>query len=918
MSKLLFEYQNPTGRPRQKIKRQKLHSVDIKVVSPKQIRQWAEHSLPNGELVGEVTSWETVNYKTLKPEPNGLFCQKIFGPEIDYTCACGKNLLKVNQKMCPKCGVECTTSRTRRSRLGYIRLHQPVVNPMYGSGKQSHLEVFLETWSRSSIQTVESATSFCAFSPKFQVFTSFRDIFRLMEFVKLESKQVNPSSGLVDVRTLHSEIPKQLPPQESFCFKDYGFGQKQFQQAISDSSNFSAPKLFQKLNQKQTTSTFQDFKKNPFIADSGFQIINLSTQTLDIGLHLYGFCYHQNWKVLDSFQDILSYLWEYPDIKDNLISYYRFVAPVENFVAKNTPRYPDGFPIQTGGLVFQRQLAHLNLKQFHSRASVLYSITEKQVTNSAALHRYLYVQLFWKRLHQIIEKFHLDHGLEKYELIEDFPNLTMALKKMKGPFVKKLKKLLKKEIEPFKEKLKTDKTFVQLLQQLDAMKQTNFLSWKYSTDFVTQEIQPSWLILSYLPVLPPGLRPITPISGELFVADSNNLYRRILTRNTRFHEPKVVSVWDVALGGRWNRWCFCIKLLRDAIVNLLKTGTVERGKKLKSLIEGLKGKKGRFRQHLLGKRVDYSGRSVIVVDPSLKIHECGIPKQMALELFQPFLIRKLRERRIHKTAIGAKLALASPTQVIWEILGEIISSHPILLNRAPTLHRLGIQAFLPKMVDGKAILLHPLVCTAFNADFDGDQMAVHVPLTAAARSEAFSLLWSIHHILAPASGQPLLLPSQDMVLGCYYLTIDALSSALNHFKYIKNNGPSLTKTRFWNGYDSRFIATPEYYFLNFEKVLESYNRGILNTHDFVWIRWDETIQNFIGESQAKCYDLPLESSISGVGNSCHIFSDRCEFTKNRIPLSTYIRTTAGRIVFHDLLMSLNKDKLDTKNSFISS
>lgn len=898
MSKLVLENKTSVQLVYPKKKNQKIQSVEIKLVSPKQIRKWAEHSLPNGTLVGEVTSWETVNYKTLKPEPNGLFCQKIFGPEIDYTCACGKNLLKLNQKMCIKCGVECTTSRKRRSRLGYIRLHQPVVNPMYGSGKYSHLEIFLDTWSRSSIQAVESATSFCAFSPKFRIFLSFHDITGLVnnEFF---SKSLTKKSFLVSA--------EDLPKLENNIYPTVNKERKNEIQK----DTFCVPKLFEKQNKnyknKKTTDSVEKFR----LEGKSFDLLNSSTHTLDMGLHIYGFSYHQNWKVLDSFQDVLTYLWEYPDFKDHLISYYRFVSSVENFVTKNTPRYPDGFPIQTGGLVFQKQLSHLNLTQFHLRASILYNLTDKQIDISSGFHRYRHVKL-WKRIQQIIDKFHQDHDLQNNEFIDNFQTLTLALKKMKGDLAKKLIKLLKNEIEIFKDKIKINKKFLEMLEELDEMKQVNFLTWKYANDFVTQEMHPAWLVLSYLPVLPPGLRPITPIGGELFVADSNNLYRRVLTRNTRFHESKVVSIWDVALGGRWSRWCFCIKLLRDAIGNLLKIGTVERGKKLKSLIEGLKGKKGRFRQHLLGKRVDYSGRSVIVVDPSLKIHECGIPKQMALELFQPFLIQKLRERRIHKTAIGAKLALASPTQIVWEILSEIIGSHPILLNRAPTLHRLGIQAFLPKMVEGKAILLHPLVCTAFNADFDGDQMAVHIPLTAAARSEAFSLLWSVHHILAPASGQPLLLPSQDMVLGCYYLTIDALVNSSTFFKTHRQNfqkrNSLLFKTLTWNTQKFSPTSKSEYYFLNFEKVLDSYNRGFLQVHDFVWVRWTDTIQNFISETQAKVYDFPVESSITGVGTSCHVFSDRCEFTKNRIPLSTYIRTTIGRIIFHDLLISLNKEK----------
>jgi DNA-directed RNA polymerase beta' subunit len=294
---------------------------------------------------------------------------------------------------------------------------------------------------------------------------------------------------------------------------------------------------------------------------------------------------------------------------------------------------------------------------------------------------------------------------------------------------------------------------------------------QYFRDFHKNQMQPAWMVLNYLPVLPPGLRPITSIRGELVVSDINTLYRKLLTRNKRINVATRFGIFDTALSGSWASWCYNLRQLQEAIDMLLKTGSIEAGKTTKSLLESLKGKKGRFRQHLLGKRVDYSGRSVIVVGPNLKIHECGIPKQMAIELFQPFIIQKLRNKGIVFTTTAAKAIIAEQNPIIWDILKEIMKNHPVLLNRAPTLHRLGIQAFLPKLVEGKAILLHPLVCPAFNADFDGDQMAVHIPLSPTARAEALTLLWSRNHLLAPSSGQPLLLPTQDMVLGCYYLTV---------------------------------------------------------------------------------------------------------------------------------------------------
>jgi DNA-directed RNA polymerase subunit beta' len=285
-----------------------------------------------------------------------------------------------------------------------------------------------------------------------------------------------------------------------------------------------------------------------------------------------------------------------------------------------------------------------------------------------------------------------------------------------------------------------------------------------------QNNRPEWSIIQYLPVIPPELRPLVPLDGGRFASsDLNDLYRRVIIRNNRLKRLLEIKAPEVILRNEK-------RMLQEAVDSLFdnsrKSNAVkaEGGRALKSLSDILKGKQGRFRQNLLGKRVDYSGRSVIVVGPTLKLHECGIPKAMAAELFKPFVIRKLIERGIVKTVKSAKKLVDKKEPVIWEILENILKGHPVLLNRAPTLHRLSIQAFQPRLVEGKAIQLHPLVCGAFNADFDGDQMAVHVPLSQAAILEAQVLMLSSHNILNPQDGSPIALPSQDMVLGLYYLT----------------------------------------------------------------------------------------------------------------------------------------------------
>jgi len=285
-----------------------------------------------------------------------------------------------------------------------------------------------------------------------------------------------------------------------------------------------------------------------------------------------------------------------------------------------------------------------------------------------------------------------------------------------------------------------------------------------------RENRPEWMIVRVLQVIPPELRPLVPLDGGRFAtSDLNDLYRRVIIRNNRL--KRLVEIKAPVVIMRNEK-----RMLQEAVDSLFdnsrKSNAVktESNRPLKSLSDSLKGKQGRFRQNLLGKRVDYSGRSVIVVGPDLNLNECGIPKTMASELFKPFIIRRLLERGIVKTVKSAKKIVDRKDPIVWDILENIMKGHPVLLNRAPTLHRLGIQAFQPRLIEGKAIQLHPLVCTAFNADFDGDQMAVHVPLGNAAVLEAQLLMLASHNILNPANGAPITVPSQDMVLGLYYMT----------------------------------------------------------------------------------------------------------------------------------------------------
>ena len=330
-----------------------------------------------------------------------------------------------------------------------------------------------------------------------------------------------------------------------------------------------------------------------------------------------------------------------------------------------------------------------------------------------------------------------------------------------------IKELLKKvDVEALsqeiREKMKTEQSQQKKLKYAKRL--------RVAESFRKSGNKPQWMILDVLPVIPPELRPLVPLDGGRFAtSDLNDLYRRVINRNNRLKKLIELHAPDVIVRNEK-------RMLQEAVDALFdngRRGRVLRGannRPLKSLSDTLKGKQGRFRQNLLGKRVDYSGRSVIVVGPELKLHQAGLPKKMALELFKPFIYHRLEQRGHCTTIKQAKELVEQQDPVVWDILEEVIRDHPILLNRAPTLHRLGIQAFEPVLVEGKAIRIHPLVCTAFNADFDGDQMAVHIPLSPEAQIEASTLMLASNNILSPAHGAPIAVPSQDMVLGLYYLT----------------------------------------------------------------------------------------------------------------------------------------------------
>jgi DNA-directed RNA polymerase subunit beta' len=613
---------------------QRFDYVKIGIASPERIRQWGERTLPNGQLVGEVTKPETINYRTLKPEMDGLFCERIFGPAKDWECHCGKyKRVRHRGIVCERCGVEVTESRVRRHRMGFIKLAAPVTHVWYLKGIPSYLSIILDM--------------------------ALRDVEQIVYF-------------------------------NAYVVLDPGNAQN--------------------LSYKQLLT---------------------EDQWLEIEEQLYS--------------------------EDSELI---------------------GVEVGIGAEAIQRLLEEVDLE------------TEAE-------------------------------------------KLREEINDAKG---QKRAKLIKR------------------LRVID--------------NFIATGARPEWMILTYIPVIPPDLRPMVQLDGGRFAtSDLNDLYRRVINRNNRLARLQEILAPEIIVRNEK-------RMLQEAVDALIDNGRRGRtvvganNRPLKSLSDIIEGKQGRFRQNLLGKRVDYSGRSVIVVGPKLKIYQCGLPREMAIELFQPFVIHRLIQSGMVNNIKAAKKLIQRGDPSVYDVLKEVITGHPVLLNRAPTLHRLGIQAFEPILVEGRAIQLHPLVCPAFNADFDGDQMAVHVPLSLEAQSEARLLMLACHNILSPATGKPIIAPSQDMVLGCYYLTAD---------------NPKATK-----GQGRRFAGLND--------AIQAYEQGQLDLHAYVWVRYEGDVDTATPDDQV------LEVEELADGSVIKYYRQRLiRETASGEQLSQYIYTTVGRIIYNKIV-----------------
>jgi len=384
-------------------------------------------------------------------------------------------------------------------------------------------------------------------------------------------------------------------------------------------------------------------------------------------------------------------------------------------------------------------------------------------------------------------------------------------------------------------------------------------------NFIATGSKPEWMVMTVIPVIPPDLRPMVQLDGGRFAtSDLNDLYRRVINRNNRLARLQEILAPEIIVRNEK-------RMLQEAVDALIDNGRRGRtvvganNRPLKSLSDIIEGKQGRFRQNLLGKRVDYSGRSVIVVGPKLKIHQCGLPREMAIELFQPFVINRLIRSGMVNNIKAAKKLISRADPQVWDVLEEVIEGHPVMLNRAPTLHRLGIQAFEPILVEGRAIQLHPLVCPAFNADFDGDQMAVHVPLSLESQSEARLLMLASNNILSPATGQPIITPSQDMVLGAYYLTAENKNA-----------------TKGVGGY-----------YASLDDVVMAYEQQQVDLHAYVYVRYDGEVDQDVDDTNP----VEIQENEDGTRTLHYKFRRVRQDAAGNL-LSQYIYTTAGRVIYN--------------------
>ncbi len=675
-------------------------ALRISLASPETILSWSH---------GEVLKPETINYRRLRPEKDGLFCEAIFGPTKDWQCYCGKyKNIRFKGITCEKCGVEVTRSSVRRERMGHIGLAAPVAHVWYTRRVPSYLGLLLDVSRRNLDRVLYFA----------QYVVTYVDEDARKKALKRLDEEINRVEK-EEAEALNERIAK-TKAQRKKRVEDLEGKKRDLKGSYEEDVASQIEPVIQEgqrleasLREKQGSTIRAAIKlkaTDTLIADKGETIGNEHVTRVQEA-------------VKERLDEIESQLKEAHDTRlaelDQLVETVK--ADADHKVAELRDSIDEeGVSAREDMIKDRDELSTIQQMMFLGES------------------RYRELKAKWGQV------FRADMGAEAfYEILQQLDLDTMAVE-------------LWEEVRTTRSKQRKKKATKRL---------------KVVEAFRRSSNKPEWMVLTVLPVIPPDLRPMVQLDGGRFAtSDLNDLYRRVINRNNRLKRLVELGAPDVIVRNEK-------RMLQEAVDSLIDNA--QRGKalsrrgrrELKSLSDMLKGKKGRFRRNLLGKRVDYSGRSVIVIGPHLKLYQCGLPKTMALELYRPFVISKLVAYNFAANVKGAKRIIERERPEVWEVLEEVIKDRPVLLNRAPTLHRLGIQAFEPVLVEGKAIHLHPLVCSAFNADFDGDQMSVHLPLSQRAVQEARELMLSSRNLLKPADGEPIVGPTKDMVLGVYYLTM---------------------------------------------------------------------------------------------------------------------------------------------------
>src|SRR6059036_2502670 len=673
------------------------NAIRISLASPDQIRTWSS---------GEVTKPETINYRTLRPEKDGLFDERIFGPTRDWECYCGKyKRIRYKGIICDKCGVEVTRAKVRRERMGHIQLASPVSHIWFFKGTPSRLGILLDMSPRNLERILYFALYVVTHIDEHQKERSSQAIQDEAEGkIRRLEQTISDRTGAIESRANNEIMRIRTATEQKVRQQEEQLAQD------TDALTTAAAKVKEELEDGLSKPAKKDivFKQAELtIVEKGNNITRTMLTQLQRSLQ----------KQLDAM------------VKAGRKEEEQTRSDAEKKIADIRMRADQDLGIVKQEIAPDVQVVRDEARTKRDAADEIkwmQVLTEPEFREKSEKFRFFKAQMGAEAVLEIIRQ--LDMEKLALELAKDMRSTTGQRRKKSIKRLRLLKALLKSHASP------------------------------------------EWMILTILPVIPPDLRPMVQLDGGRFAtSDLNDLYRRVINRNNRLKRLLDLGAPEIIVRNEK-------RMLQEAVDALIDNGrrgrpvTGPNNRPLKSLSDMLKGKQGRFRQNLLGKRVDYSGRSVIVVGPELKLNQCGLPKKMALELFKPFIIRKLEDRGYVQTVKSAKRLVEREKPEVWDILGEIIENHPVLLNRAPTLHRLGIQGFEPVLVEGKAIRIHPLVCQAFNADFDGDQMAVHVPLSFEAQIETSLLMLSTHNILSPAHGRPLATPNQDIVLGCHYLT----------------------------------------------------------------------------------------------------------------------------------------------------